>query len=358
MATEPDPRQPAGDAPDLLDVGPAPPGVRELQELAPLIDASARRARRRRWMRWLLVDLGAIAVGLLLVTLGGCRIEAHAHDLLDQQRAAGIEPGVVREGWGPIEAGSRDAEVAVLCVHGFRSTPSDFGPLPEALAGEGVFVRAMLLPGHGTSAEELATTEWESWVDAVRAEYAALRERHERVHVVAFSMGAACSLVALADEQPDRLALVAPYFRVTPRWWLVASPEWWNGVARVFVDVVDTGPRIRGISDPDLAEGFRFYRVLPLAAVTESAAVAERARDPELLGAYTCPVLAIVSNGDRVADPHAAKRAYAKLGSTDTELFELTESNHVLLWDVETEAVLDALVPFLTSAASADTRSE
>lgn len=353
-----DPQRPPGDAPELFDVGPAPPGVRELQELSPLIEEGARRTRRRRWKRWIAIDLGVIALGLLMAVLGGCRVDAHARELLAEQRAAGIEPGLVRPGWGAFERGPSAAATAVLCVHGFRSTPADFGPLPDALAERGLFVRAMRLPGHGTSAAELASTRWETWVEAVRDEYAALRERHDQVHVVAFSMGAACALVALADDQPDRLALVAPYFRVTPRWWLVARPESWNEVARVFADFVDTGPQIHGISDPELAEDFLFYRVLPLAAVSESAAVAERARDRELLAAYHCPTLAIVSTNDSVADPRAAKSAFEALGSTESSLVELTESDHVLLWDVESRAVVDAIVPFLTQNASGDNSAD
>jgi len=336
------------DLPDLHDVGPSPPGVRELQELSPYIDASARRVRRR-WVRWLAIDAAVIALGLLLVTLGGCRVDAHARALLDEQAAAGIEPGVVRPGWGPIEAGPADADTAVLLVHGFRSTPNDFGPLPAALAERGLFARAMLLPGHGTSARELAGTEWSEWVDAVRAEYAALRARHERVHVVGFSMGAACALVALAEDQPDRLALVAPYLRVTPRWWLVARPEFWNEVARLVVDYADSGPTIRGISDPELAEDFPFYRVLPLAAVSQAAALAERARDRELLAAYTVPTLALVSDRDTVADPRAARAAFEALGSDERRLVRYDASNHVLLWDAEADAVLAELVTFLTS---------
>lgn len=355
MATDrKDPRTP----PRLDDVGPAPPGIRELQELSPLIEAEARRDRGRRRRRWLAANLGLIGVGLALAALGGCRIEAHARDLLVAEREAGIEPGVVREGWGPIELGPVDAEIAVLLVHGFRSTPADFGALPARLAEDGLFVRAMLLPGHGTSAEELATCTADQWINAVRDEYAELADRYPQVRVVGFSMGAACSLVALAPEpdgtdqeelrRPDRLALVAPYFRVTPRWWTIASIEGWTNFARTFIAYVDSGPEIRGVSDPSLGEGYRFYRVLSLDAASQAAVVASRARNTELLGGYSCPILAVVANGDTVADPACARESFKALGSDDRTLVELEASNHVVLWDVESAAAIAALVPFLT----------
>ncbi|QDU85580.1 Thermostable monoacylglycerol lipase [Planctomycetes bacterium Pla163] len=349
-----DPRTP----PRLDDVGPAPPGVRELQELSPLIAAEARRDRGRRRRRWLLANLGLIGLGVVLATLGGCRIDSHARGLLAAERAAGIEPGTVREGWGPIELGPTDAEIAVLLVHGFRSTPADFGELPQRLADEGVFVRAMLLPGHGTSAEELATTTADQWIEAVREEYASLAERFPTVRVVGFSMGAACSLLALAPsagsaDEPgtaslDRLALVAPYFKITPRWWTIASIESWTEFAGTFVTYVDSGPEIRGISRASLGEGYRFYRVLPLDAASRAADVARRARDPELLGRYLCPILTVVANGDTVADPASARAAFDALGSEERTLVELESSNHVVFWDVDSAAAIAALVPFLT----------
>jgi carboxylesterase len=355
MATEPkDPRTP----PRLDDVGPAPPGVRELQELSPLIAAEARRDRGRRRRRWLLANLGLIGIGLALATLGGCRIDAHARGLLAAEREAGVEPGVVREGWGPYELGPTDAAIGVLLVHGFRSTPADFGELPQRLADEGVFVRAMLLPGHGSSAEDLTSATADQWIDAVRDEYALLAERHRVVRVVGFSMGAACSLLAFApstasaDESGpysvDRLALVAPYFKVTPRWWTLASIESWTNFARTFVTYVDSGPAIRGISDASLGDGYKFYRVLSLDAASRAADVARRARDPELLGGYDCPILAVVASGDTVADPATARTAFDALGSEERTLVELESSNHVVFWDVDSADAIAALVPFLT----------
>ncbi|MEZ5979386.1 MAG: alpha/beta fold hydrolase, partial [Planctomycetota bacterium] len=230
------------EAPRIDDVGHPPPGTKELAEIAPLLVPRS----KRRWWRWC---LGVVVLGSALVLLGACRMDAHARRLLAAEREAGIEPGVVRPGWGPIDAGPLDAEVAVLLIHGFRSTPRDFGELPDRLAGEGVRVRAMLLPGHGTSSEELATTTVEQWIEAVREEYRALRSRHASVRVVGYSLGGALALVALADEPPDRLALVAPYFAVAPRWYAWPNVETWARAARRLVDWIDSGPEVHGLSD-------------------------------------------------------------------------------------------------------------
>lgn len=287
-------------------------------------------------------------VGVALLWFGTWRMDAHALELLAAQRARGIAPGVVRPGWGPVDVGPRDAEVAVLLVHGFRSTPQDFGELPRRLADAGVRARAMLLPGHGTSAEELATVTAADWIEAVRAEMAELRAQHESVRVVGYSLGGALALVALGDEPPDRLALVAPFFRIAPRWYAIPSVESWTRTADRFVDWIDSGPQVRGISEPALAGDFPFYRVLPLAAVREAYGVAARARDPRLLRTYDVPVLVQVPGRDSVADPEAVRAAFAELGSGDARLLEYADSDHLLFVDRRAHEALLAIVPFLT----------
>ncbi len=45
-----------------------------------------------------------------------------------------------------------------LLVHGFTGAPDEMRPLGEALAAAGFPVRAVRLPGHGTSVDDLART--------------------------------------------------------------------------------------------------------------------------------------------------------------------------------------------------------
>ena len=68
-----------------------------------------------------------------------------------------------------------------LVLHGFTGTPQSMRGLAEAFAAAGYAVELPLLPGHGTSVDDMATTTFADWSEAVARAYdelaAALRAR-------------------------------------------------------------------------------------------------------------------------------------------------------------------------------------
>ena len=54
----------------------------------------------------------------------------------------------------------------VLVIHGFTATPGTVLPLGQAVAQDGHYVRGILLPGHGTTIEDMQRTNWKDWYDA------------------------------------------------------------------------------------------------------------------------------------------------------------------------------------------------
>ena len=80
--------------------------------------------------------------------------------------------------------GDEEATTAVVCVHSFTGTPYEMRYLGERLADGGFHVRGVLLPGHGTSPEDLDRTTWHDWTGAVEAAFDELRTDFERVAVV------------------------------------------------------------------------------------------------------------------------------------------------------------------------------
>ena len=107
---------------------------------------------------------------------------------------------------------------AVLLVHGFNGSPNNFNDLPDRLAAAGWRVRAMLLPGHGTTPYAFEQTTPDDLRAAVTATLRELRREHDAVALLGHSMGGALAVLAAAEEPPDALLLVAPFFRVTHRW--------------------------------------------------------------------------------------------------------------------------------------------
>ncbi len=84
-------------------------------------------------------------------------------------------------------------------------------PLAEALAAAGFTVDLPLLPGHGTSLEDMVPTRWDDWSGAAEAHFQALAARCDHVAVAGLSMGGALACW-LAERHPhlSGIALVNP----------------------------------------------------------------------------------------------------------------------------------------------------
>lgn len=115
---------------------------------------------------------------------------------------------------------------AALLVHGFPDTAAHVRPLAEVLKEAGWTVQGLLLPGFGPQIETLPGRRWEEWKAAVVAALRGLKRAHAPVLLAGYSLGAALSLGAAADEPPDGLVLLAPFIWPTP---------WWQAVVAWFV---------------------------------------------------------------------------------------------------------------------------
>jgi len=105
---------------------------------------------------------------------------------------------------------------AALLIHGFPGTPAEMRPIGEALHAAGFTVHAPLLPGFGAEAITIAERTQPEWANAVKSALAQLQQDHDYVIVVGLSMGGALAIeaVAEAEQKPDRLILLAPFWKV------------------------------------------------------------------------------------------------------------------------------------------------
>ncbi|MDQ3108151.1 MAG: hypothetical protein M3Q68_10155, partial [Actinomycetota bacterium] len=62
-------------------------------------------------------------------------------------------------------------EHGVLVVHGFTGNPQSMRGLAQAFAAAGFTVELPLLPGHGTSVDDMLTTSWDDWSAAAEQSY-------------------------------------------------------------------------------------------------------------------------------------------------------------------------------------------
>ncbi|MEA3336424.1 MAG: hypothetical protein U9R25_10975 [Chloroflexota bacterium] len=76
-------------------------------------------------------------------------------------------------------------DVGCLLIHGFTASAQEVHGLGRYLASQGLTVRGLLLPGHGTHPDDMLNADWRMWYAAVRIGYEDLRRRCDQV----FAMG-------------------------------------------------------------------------------------------------------------------------------------------------------------------------
>ncbi len=97
--------------------------------------------------------------------------------------------------------GARDA---VVFIHGIVSTPRYWDVYLDAVPADWS-VNCLLLPGHGGSVMDFGRTRKGEWLAHVRSVIDDMRARHERVHIVAHSLGTLLA-VQSALENPKKIA--------------------------------------------------------------------------------------------------------------------------------------------------------
>lgn len=225
---------------------------------------------------------------------------------------------------------------AVL-VHGLTGSPQSMAGLAAAFEAAGFAVALPLLPGHGTSAEDLANRRWAEWAGCVDAAYAGLAARVEGgVVAVGLSMGGAL-VAGLAADQAGIAGIVTVNPFVDP-----PSPSFQALLGQLLEAGEDYLPGIAGdLAADDVRE--EAYDRLPVAALLSMC----RGLDDlsRRLGRVRCPVLVLTSRHDRVVPP-VSSDVLAAAVSGPVERVWLERSGHVATLDVEHEEIERRAVAF------------
>ncbi len=234
---------------------------------------------------------------------------------------------------------------AVLLIHGFNGEPLDMRELEARLCARGHATRNLLLPGHGTHVRDFARTTFADWSGAVEGAAREMLREHQRLILVGHSMGGALSL-HLAAREPGVAGVVGlcPPLRMYPG--QVEFAAWLHRVLpylpTIREDVYDPSARLR--------YDRRAYRWTPLAAAHSLFSHLPRLRGE--LGHIHCPALIVAARKDHVVPVSDGIEIYRRLGTNDRELMVLERSYHVVMKDVEREAVFERVEAFAQRVAA------
>ena len=224
---------------------------------------------------------------------------------------------------------------AALVLHGFTGNPGSMRGLARALADAGFTVELPLLPGHGTSVEDMIETGWKDWLGAAEEAYLDLAARCDTVAIVGLSMGGALTLT-LAAEHPEIVGIVCVNA-------VVSVPE---GMQELAHGLLADGHEVMDgigsdIADPEQLENA--YPQTPLRPLLTMFTAAEtfggRLRD------IRCPVLVMTSRQDHVVPPSNGDLIAEGVGGP-VERVSLERSYHVATLDYDKELVQERTIAF------------
>lgn len=232
--------------------------------------------------------------------------------------------------------------MGVLVVHGFTGTPGSMRDVAAALAAAGHTVELPLLPGHGTTVDDMIATGWDDWSAAAQSALDELSARVDHVVVLGLSMGGSLTLW-LATKNPDLAGIVCVNPAVVPQGEAtvtqlteilasgmtvlpaIGSDIAMEGVVEVAYDSTPVGPLL------SLQDGLRSFH--------------------DQLASIEVPLLLLTSPQDHVVTPTDSDYL-AEVVSGPVTRVSLDRSFHVATQDYDQGLIISSTLTFITEVTS------
>lgn len=252
-----------------------------------------------------------------------------------------------RAGAAPLAAGGEpfafpgEGPATALLVHGWTGAPIEVRPLGERLCQRGIASIGIRLPGHGTSAADLARYRRSDWLAATRTAYRRLADSGQQVVIIGHSMGGLLALQAAAEFAGDsRLIGLAT----------LAAPVW---LAGWHPDTLHHIRRLRqpaSIARPDVQNPAMRHLTLssgntPISAFIQLWMMARETL--RLLPRVEAPILVAQGAKDQVVPRRGTKLLYAGVSSPDRTLRLYPASGHNVALDYDADSLADDIQHFI-----------
>jgi len=234
-----------------------------------------------------------------------------------------------------------DGSAGVLVIHGFTGNPSSMTHQATAFAAAGYHVEQPRLPGHGTTVEDMLTTEWSDWSGEAAAAYDRLAERAEKIVVIGLSMGGTLTLWTGLERQGDDS--LAGLICVNP-----ATQPQADDVIAMLNEMVDEGHTTMAgigsdIADPDVTEiAYAETPIRQLLSLVNDGVVPITDRFGEL----DVPLMLFSSNDDHVVPPPNSDHLADTYGGP-VERVDLERSYHVATQDFDRDLINERSLAFI-----------
>jgi len=241
-----------------------------------------------------------------------------------------------------------------LLVHGFGDTATLMEPMGSHLGGQGISIRGITLPGHGTSLEDFAAVSNQKLLAMVEREYDDFSRTCESVVIVGFSMGALLALqLATMREIEGIVTICSPIF---PRGGALGEKALKIGAkigSMVGINIPKLG--LNSLSDKTLSEYQTGHKSYPSRSVLRLIKLMESTRS--VISRVNAPILIVQSRHDDVIWKKSGKHIYNSIGSTEKKLVQLENSRHKAPIDRDRNILFEEVSRFALACSRQSRRS-
>ena len=227
--------------------------------------------------------------------------------------------------------------VGVLLCHGFTGSPQSLRPWADYLAAQGLSVSLPLLPGHGTTWQDMARTGSPDWYAETERALAGLRGYCSEVFVMGLSLGGCLALRLAECHGPDvsGLVLVNPSLTADTRLFLLAPL-----LRHVLPSLPGVGSDVKKPGAAELS-----YDRVPVRAAATLPQIWKRTAAG--LAGIVQPVLVYRSSEDHVVGPASMKVLEAGLAPGLLTVRTCGDSYHVATVDNDAQAIFSGSARFV-----------
>ena len=231
----------------------------------------------------------------------------------------------------------KNAHIGVLLVQGFTGAPPSMRPWGEFLHSKGYTVRVPLLPGHGSTPEDLNDVKWQEWPDKVTKELRELQKSCDTIFLIGLSMGGG-TVLNVAESNNDVIKGI-----------ILVNP--WIHLPGITVEISFLASRFQkmrssvggDIKRPGISEFG--YDATPMRGVYQALKMLRFTR--KNLGAITVPVQLFHSVEDHTLPVSNTEIILAEIGSKEKTRIELVNSYHVATLDYDQELIFKNSLTFI-----------
>ncbi len=228
---------------------------------------------------------------------------------------------------------------ATLLLHGFTTSPQDLNGLAKFLANSDLTVYAPLLPGHGTSPEDLNKVTYMDWIKATINAYNELREKEYReVYIIGHSMGGLLAL-RLGELYGDISGLVVAATPIVIKGFLLKL----GPLAKRFVKFIKKKGEINPYA----------YDVWPINGVAELFKLQNLVKNE--LKSVISPTLIIQGEKDEIVAIESADIIYENISSKIKRKVIINNAGHRVLQKGEVAKIYQLISDFIFEISKMNT---